>query len=51
MARKGLILALALTAGYCIQPVKSTTKSVLLLTEMLAPVKPSACCRIPRSRW
>ncbi len=40
MARKGLILALALTAGYCIQPVKSTTKSVLLLTEMLAPVKP-----------
>lgn len=40
MARKGLILALALTAGaYAVQPVKSTAKSVLLLTEMLAPVK------------
>ena len=39
MALKGLIVALALAAGASIQPVKSTTKSVLLLTEMLSPVK------------
>jgi pimeloyl-ACP methyl ester carboxylesterase len=48
MRRKGLILVLALTAGYCIQPVKSTTKSVLLLTEMLAPVKPLSLLPDPK---
>lgn len=40
MARKGLILALALTAGAATPPVRSTVKSALLLSEMLAPVKP-----------
>ncbi len=35
-----MVLALALTAGACIQPVRSTTKAALLLTQMLAPVKP-----------
>ncbi|CAN5902043.1 hypothetical protein BH23ACT12_BH23ACT12_04220 [soil metagenome] len=49
MARKGLILALALTAGACaVQPVKSTAKAGLLLTEMLAPVKPLQLLPDPR---
>ena len=38
-ARKGLILALALSAGASLPPVKSTTKGVLLLAEMLTPAK------------
>ncbi|HEX2052286.1 MAG TPA: hypothetical protein VHJ78_00990 [Actinomycetota bacterium] len=39
MARKSLVLALALSAGATIPQVKSTTKAVLLLAEMLTPVK------------
>lgn len=48
MARKGLIVALVLAAGASAQPVKSTTKAALLLTEMLAPVKPLRLLPEPR---
>jgi pimeloyl-ACP methyl ester carboxylesterase len=48
LARKGLILALALSAGAATPPVRSTAKSVLLLGEMLAPVKPLSLAPEPR---
>lgn len=48
MARKGLIVALALTAGAATPPVRSTVKSALLLSQMLAPVKPLALAPEPR---
>jgi pimeloyl-ACP methyl ester carboxylesterase len=35
-----LLVALVLASGAAVQPVKSTTKAALLLTEILAPVKP-----------
>jgi pimeloyl-ACP methyl ester carboxylesterase len=48
MARKGLVVALVLAAGAAAQPVKSTTKAALLLTEMLSPVKPLQLLADPR---
>lgn len=48
-ARKGLILALALAAGASVPPVRNSAKSVLLLAEMLTPVKLLSALPDPRT--